>query len=162
MLLFFTYLLRNALLKDDRASLRELHDILKEGGNEPDLAGDFFPEPSQDSAGVDMDSPSYFSGYGSGYGSGTSRVERRRSLPARTSVTSMVSLASLVSKVSEGETDRSDGSFQVRRRRAAKLTQFFGVDYRDLVRDVLDSIEDGVQLEETRGRIDKQEAEVGF
>jgi len=51
-------------------------------------------------------------------------------------------------------------SFQVRRRRAAKLTQFFGVDYRDLINDVLESIEIGVQHESSSGTLRAEEVEV--
>ena len=50
--------------------------------------------------------------------------------------------------------------FQLRRRRAAKLTQFFGVDYRDLIKDVLESIEKGVDEEQKRGTLKPGEAEV--
>jgi hypothetical protein len=50
--------------------------------------------------------------------------------------------------------------FQTRRRRAAKLTQFFGVNYRELVTNVLDDIEHGVQNETKRGTLQPDEAEV--
>jgi hypothetical protein len=50
--------------------------------------------------------------------------------------------------------------FQQRRRRAAKLTHFFGVDYRDLVTDVLESIEKGLDDERARGTLEPDEAEV--
>lgn len=82
----------------------------------------------------------------------SSKSERRRSLPTRTSV---VSLAA-----DYNSPEVSD--FQLRRRRAAKLTQFFGVDYRDLVRDVLDSIESGLEHEHRRGAINTEEAEVSI
>ncbi|KAJ7268897.1 hypothetical protein C8J57DRAFT_1067050, partial [Mycena rebaudengoi] len=49
--------------------------------------------------------------------------------------------------------------FQARHRRAAKLTQFFGVDYRNLVEDVLESIEHGLDAERTRGTLGPDEAE---
>jgi len=49
--------------------------------------------------------------------------------------------------------------FQARRRRAAKLTQFFGVDYRELISDVLESIENGLELERKRGTLDTEEVE---
>lgn len=48
--------------------------------------------------------------------------------------------------------------FQTRRRRAAKLTQFFGVDYRELITDVLNSIESG--LEHEQGYLQEEEMEV--
>lgn len=50
--------------------------------------------------------------------------------------------------------------FELRRRKAAKLAQFFGVDYRDLIKDVLESIEKGVEEERKRGTLQPDEAEV--
>lgn len=50
--------------------------------------------------------------------------------------------------------------FQVRRRRAAKLTHFFGVDYKQIVNEVLDSIEKGVEEERKRGTLQPEEVEV--
>jgi hypothetical protein len=50
--------------------------------------------------------------------------------------------------------------FQLWRRRAAKLTHFFGVDYRELIDDVLDSIEKGVEEERKKGSINPDEFEV--
>jgi len=47
----------------------------------------------------------------------------------------------------------------VRRRKAAKLTQFFGVDYRELINDVLQSIENGVENEHESGTLRAEEAE---
>ena len=49
----------------------------------------------------------------------------------------------------------------MRRRKAAKLTQFFGVDYRELINDVLQSIENGVENEHESGTLRAEEAEVG-
>ena len=49
----------------------------------------------------------------------------------------------------------------MRRRKAAKLTQFFGVDYRELINDVLQSIENGVENEQQSGTLRAEEAEVG-
>ena len=89
------------------------------------------------------------------YGS-PSRAERRRSLPARTSVLSLVSTLMLTSPKPEVS------DFQLRRRRAAKLTHFFGVDYRDLIKDVLESIEKGVDDEQRNGTLNPAQAEVGF
>jgi len=57
-------------------------------------------------------------------------------------------------------TDDQDPDFQMRRKKAAKLTQFFGVNYRDLIRDVLDSIESGLEVERHKGTVSKEEAEV--
>ncbi|KAJ3895792.1 hypothetical protein GG344DRAFT_38066 [Lentinula edodes] len=153
--------LGDILDRDDRASLQELHEILYRAGDAEQLSAGFRPEPNQDFAGIDGNLPSN--------GSGSARSERRLSLPAlpaRTSIASLNSLdsvGSILSKVSfdDADVEASDGTFQVRRRRAAKLTQFFGVDYRDLVQDVLDSIENGVEMEKGRG-LSRQEAEVSF
>jgi predicted secreted protein len=82
------------------------------------------------------------------------KSERRRSLPARNSMASVDSETSLATP----EPDVTD--FQTRRRRAAKLTHFFGVDYRDLIHDVLDSIERGVEEEKKRGTLRPDEFEV--
>lgn len=51
-------------------------------------------------------------------------------------------------------------TFQQRRRRAAKLTQFFGVDYRELINEVLESIEVGVQSDRNNGTLRDEEVEV--
>ncbi|KAJ7651468.1 hypothetical protein DFH06DRAFT_1094466 [Mycena polygramma] len=118
------------------------------------------------------------------------KAERRRSLPARTSMASLASISSLASSSSStsiaasiattaaaapsassaattaaaaGSTastpDADTSEFQQRRRRAAKLTQFFGVDYRDLIEDVLESIELGLDAERRRGTLNPAEAE---
>jgi hypothetical protein len=51
-------------------------------------------------------------------------------------------------------------SFQARRRQAAKLTHFFGVDYRDLIGDILESIERYVEEERHRGSLQPEEIQV--
>ena len=51
-------------------------------------------------------------------------------------------------------------SFQARRKQAAKLTHFFGVDYRDLIGDILESIEHDVQEESHRGVLRPEEIQV--
>ena len=80
--------------------------------------------------------------------------ERRRSLPPRASV------ASLYSQYALGEPAEESSPFELRRRRAAKLTQFFGVQYRDLFGEVLDSIESSVREDEGKGALNAAEAEV--
>jgi predicted secreted protein len=50
--------------------------------------------------------------------------------------------------------------FQLRRRKAAKLTQFFGVDYKQIIADVLESIEKGVEEDRKRGTLQPEEVEV--
>ena len=51
-------------------------------------------------------------------------------------------------------------SFQQRRKKAAKLTQFFGVDYRELIDDVLESIENGMHVDQHNGMLRAEEIEV--
>jgi len=51
-------------------------------------------------------------------------------------------------------------SFQARRRQAAKLTHFFGVDYRVLIGDILESIEHYVEEESHRGSLRPEEIQV--
>lgn len=82
--------------------------------------------------------------------------DRRRSLPARASI------ASLLSQYTLGEPSEGNSPFEVRRRRAAKLTQFFGVQYRDLFGDVLDSIENSVREDEGKGTLNTAEAQVRY
>jgi hypothetical protein len=84
----------------------------------------------------------------------TIRSERRRSLPARSSTVSLASQFSL------GTPSPERTSFQARRRQAAKLTHFFGVDYRDLIGDILESIERYVQEESHRGNLRPEEIQV--
>ncbi|EJD52188.1 hypothetical protein AURDEDRAFT_181706 [Auricularia subglabra TFB-10046 SS5] len=82
----------------------------------------------------------------------TSASERRRSLPpTRASVSSASSIMS--------SSPSADSSFGLRRRRAAKLAHFFGVSYRDLVGDVLDSIEMGVRDEASKGSMKPDEVQ---
>lgn len=54
-------------------------------------------------------------------------------------------------------TPPEENEFQVRRRRAAKLTQFFGVDYRDLMNEVFESLEMGLEEERGRGTLKPEE-----
>lgn len=84
----------------------------------------------------------------------SSRSERRRSMPpvGRSSVNSLG-----LDPVSP-DVD----SFQARRRKATKLTQFFGVDYRLLIQDVLDSLEAGLEHDQKRGSLNPAEAEVRY
>jgi hypothetical protein len=51
-------------------------------------------------------------------------------------------------------------SFQARRRQAAKLTHFFGVEYRDLIGNILESIERYVEEESHRGSLRPEEIQV--
>jgi len=116
--------------RDDRQSLAELHLYLN-GDGEVGQIGDLSERRASVTASI--------------------KSERRRSLPTRTSTTSLNSEYCLA----PAKPDATD--FQLRRRRAAKLTQFFGVDYRELIYDVLDSIERGVEEERKKGTLDSDE-----
>lgn len=112
-------------------------------------------------------------------------LTRRRSLPSRASTLSLVSTLSGTSTLSSLSTlsmgtstitsanipgyynaprteaeGRAD-MFRARRRRAAKLTNFFGVKYRDLFGEVLESIEAGMREDVRVGRMGVGELEVG-
>ena len=50
--------------------------------------------------------------------------------------------------------------FEQKRRRAAKLTNFFGVNHRDIVDDILESLETGVAEERGMGTLDQDQADV--
>lgn len=82
------------------------------------------------------------------------KSERRRSLPS-----SIISVSTTDYALPSPKPEVTD--FQLRRRRAAKLTQFFGVDYKQIINDVLESIEKGVDEEKRRGTLQPEEAEVG-
>ncbi len=51
-------------------------------------------------------------------------------------------------------------AFQLRRKRVAKLTKFFGTDYRSLFGEVLESLESGVREDRSRGSLTQEETEV--
>lgn len=120
-------------IQDDKNSLVELHEYINE---------DLTPVASQDK--LDWDSRS------------SVRSARRRSLPSRASTMSLASQYTLT----EAKTEVTP--FEVRRRRAAKLSHFFGVSYRNLFGEVLDSIEMGVREEEGKGSLNAEEAKVCF
>lgn len=117
--------------RDDRESLLELHCYLNSELSESPVEGDQPVSSKRNST-----TPSI-------------RSERRHSLPVSVSTFSLAS--SCPQEVSE---------FQVRRRRAAKLTHFFGVNYRELIDDILESIESGVEEEHGKGTLQPEEAEV--
>ncbi|KAG6332094.1 hypothetical protein ID866_6997 [Astraeus odoratus] len=120
--------------RDDRESLLELHRFLNSELSE---------SPVEGQRQVDRRRSSMTSSL---------RSERRHSLPVSTS------LVSLTSEYLAAPPQTSE--FQVRRRRAAKLTSFFGVDYRELIHDVLESIERGVEEERRRGNLQPEEVEL--
>ncbi|KAF8167456.1 hypothetical protein B0H34DRAFT_681916 [Crassisporium funariophilum] len=129
--------LNDIIDRDDKESLVELHQYL----NTTDSPSPKLEEFSKAAGDRRMSNAS------------SNKSERRRSLPTRTSMMSLASEYSIT-------TPKADvTSFQMRRRRAAKLTQFFGVDYRELINDVIDSIETGVEIEQQRGTLRAAEVE---
>ncbi|KAG5341650.1 hypothetical protein C0989_008408 [Termitomyces sp. Mn162] len=131
--------LNDIIDRDDKESLAELHEYLNSG----DLSA---PPPLQSSTRNSQANDRRLSNV-------SIKSERRHSLPARTSIISISSESSIATPRPE-VTD-----FQARRRRAAKLTQFFGVNYRELINDVLESIESGLEHERKRGTLDPEEVE---
>ncbi|KAH9486358.1 hypothetical protein JR316_0000422 [Psilocybe cubensis] len=130
--------LNDILDRDDRESLAELHDYLNNTDTPTPKADEDFSTRLDRRASI----------------ASTIKSERRRSLPARTS---MISLAGSEYSVTTPKAEIT--TFQLRRRRAAKLTQFFGVNYRELINDVLESIESGVEHEQRRGTLRAEEVE---
>lgn len=119
--------------KDDRKSLVELHCLLHGEVNE---------SPSEEEVMVHSRRVSVATSF---------KSERRHSLPSKASMTSLSSEFHVSPQVSR---------FQIRRRKAAKLTNFFGVDYRELIHDILESIEKSVEEERNQGTLQPQEVEV--
>ncbi|KAI5124140.1 hypothetical protein M0805_000951 [Coniferiporia weirii] len=120
--------LTNIVNNDDRKSLVELHEYINEDST------------NNHQNKHDWDSRSSI------------RSERRRSLPLR------ASQMSLASQYTIAEVKTEITPFEVRRRRAAKLSHFFGVSYRNLFGEVLDSIEMGVREDEGKGTLNADEA----
>ncbi|KAF8574657.1 hypothetical protein K439DRAFT_1398887 [Ramaria rubella] len=134
--------------KDDKESLAELHQYINASSTSDIETETPIPTPTF----AFGSPPSLEERERERRHSGAS-LERRRSLPARTS---MLSIASTIS-ITLPEPDPS--GFQQRRRRAAKLTNFFGVNYRDLFGDVLWSIEMGMREEVKEGVLQVDEME---
>ena len=129
-------------MQDDKESLVDLHDYLHGNNNEPPMQA------------FTLDSPAFVPSPTTPTTSATARSERRRSLPTRTSMTSLCSEFSIAAPTP------TENSFQTRRRRAAKLTQFFGVDYRELMVEIIDSIEKGLEEERGKGTLKPDEIQV--
>ena len=125
-------------LQEDKESLAELHQYLT---TELSVLDEITPTRTS------FDPPD-------AAGRATTRSERRRSLPTRSSSLSLASQYTLSTPEPEML------AFQARRRRAAKLTSFFGVDYRDLMGDIIESIEHGVEEEGHRGSLKPDEVQV--
>ncbi|CCM03767.1 uncharacterized protein FIBRA_05914 [Fibroporia radiculosa] len=125
--------LNDIIDRDDKQSLAELHDYLSS-------RNDLFEESPAEDEPLVISTP-------------TTKAERRRSLPSR------MSLTSLSSEWSALPSPPQESAFQTRRRRAAKLTQFFGVNYRDLMSEILDSIEKGLEEESGKGTLKPDEVQ---
>ncbi|KIP11723.1 hypothetical protein PHLGIDRAFT_99162 [Phlebiopsis gigantea 11061_1 CR5-6] len=128
--------LNDILDRDDKESLQRLHGIIHGEADAPlqTFTREESPSPPP-----------------------TPKAERRRSLPTRASITSLASEYSITASINT--TPPEEQAFQTRRRRAAKLTQFFGVDYRDLVNEVFESLESGLQEESGRGTLRPDEVQ---
>lgn len=126
---------------DDKASLKAIHDILHAGDDNDDRIKRKVDDDDSDSSEPDVRS------------STTIRNERRRSLPLCPSTSSMRSEYSITSPPPEIST------FEQKRRRAAKLTNFFGVSHRDIMDGILESIESGVAEERGRGTLNQAQAD---
>jgi hypothetical protein len=123
----------NGCGQDDRQSLNDLHAVLdsdEEEDGDPDL---------QSSALL------------------TGPIDKQGMLQPRASMASINSVAT----TSTFATLTPDPmAFQARRRRAAKLAQFFGASYRDLFGEVLVRIERGMLEEACTGQISEEEIKV--
>lgn len=128
--------------QDDKASLKVIHDILHADDGNDDRIKRKVDDDDYDSSEPDVPSPT------------TIRNERRRSLPLCPSTSSMRSEYSITSPPPEIST------FEQKRRRAAKLTNFFGVSHRDIMDGILESIESSVAEERGRGTLNQAQADV--
>lgn len=126
--------------QDDKHSLAELHSFLNDDSSH--WKEDEYPN------GDAVDRLSTSSSVRS------SRAERRRSLPLRSSSASLASQYTITSPAPE------QSEFQVRRRRVAKLSHFFGANYRDLLGEILASLEMGVKEDGGKGTLRPDEVQV--
>ena len=135
-------------LQDDKASLKFIHDILHADDDNDDRVTWKTDDDDYDSGEPEIPSTSA--------PVATSCNERRRSLPLCSSIASLCSEYSVTTPPPEIST------FEQKRRRAAKLTNFFGVSHRDIMDDILDSIESGVAEEGGRGTLNQAQVDVRF
>lgn len=143
--------LNDILDRDDCESLVELHNYLN---NEPPT-NDLLITPDHD----ESFNLNPFIRHRGNSDASSILTERRRSLPASIETASIISGLTIGDKdaAATPTDDASITDFQMRRRRAAKLTQFFGVQYRELINDVLDSLENGLEHEQKRGTLQADE-----
>ena len=127
------------ILKGDALSLTELRQVLS-----CNVSTSVCPSQSDDEDGA------------------TTPIQRDDASVATLSIKSDHHRASQTSLNSEDiPSARPDvNSFQQRRKKAAKLTQFFGVGYRELIDNVLESIENGMQVDQRDGMLRAEEVEV--
>ena len=137
------------MLQDDTASLKLVHNFLRASDGDDD---DGIPWMVDDDAGYNSSEPDVPS---TSTPTATTRNGRGRSLPP---CPSMASLRSEYSITSPPEIS----AFEQKRRRAAKLSNFFGVNHREIVDDILESVETGVAEERERGTLNQAQAEVRF
>ena len=131
--------------QDDKDSIKLLHNILHADG-EDDGGNRGVDNDGYDSSEPDIPPTSA--------PTVTTRDERRRSLPLCPSIASLRSEYSITSPPPEIST------FEQKRRRAAKLTNFFGVSHHHIMDDILESIESGVAEERGRGTLNQAQADV--
>ena len=135
-------------LQDDKTSLKLIHDMLHADDGNDDRSTRKVDDDGYGSSELDIDIPS------TSALAAPSHNERRNSVPPCPSVTSLRSEYSITTPPPEIST------FEQKRRRAAKLTNFFGVSHRDIISDILESIESGVAEERGRGTLNEAQADV--
>jgi hypothetical protein len=135
-----------ASLQDDKASLELIHDILHANNDSDDKAARKVDDGDCDPSEPDIPATSA--------PAATSPNEQRLSVPPCPSITSLHSEYSVTTPPPEIST------FEQKRRRAAKLTNFFGVSHRDIISDILESIESGVAEERGKGTLNQAQADV--
>ncbi|KZV67649.1 hypothetical protein PENSPDRAFT_653944 [Peniophora sp. CONT] len=141
--------LNDMIDRDDKESIAEIHQYLTSTSELLPASDDEDPRTTTPTPTNTTNAPSPVPS-----SSDTSSLKslRRRSLPVR------ASQLSLASQFTNSE-EPAMKTFQTRRRRAAKLTSFFGVDYHTLVGDILESIEEDVEQESQRGGLQPHEAQ---
>jgi hypothetical protein len=122
--------------------LNELHAVLDSDEDEEDTFNEMSDRLLQ-ASGVPLNNQS---------GSLTERtLQPRASIASISTVNTVSTFATLTPEPM---------AFQARRKRAAKLTHFFGASYRDLFGEVLNRIERGMLEEAKAGEISQQEMKV--
>ena len=128
-----------------------IHDILHDNDDDDDDDDDDkdgvkrkVDDDDSDSSEPDIPSPATIK-----------REDRRRSLPLCPSISSMHSEYSITTSPPP-----EISTFELKRRRAAKLTNFFGVSHRDIMDDILESLESGVTEERGWGTLNQAQADV--